>query len=91
MQQNDKNIAKLTRILGEIAKELREKCTGKSLSKLADEYDISKSTLCKLENGIHNTRFITLWQLSEALGIKCSDLIKMLEEKLGDDFSLIEE
>lgn len=32
-----------------------------------------------------------LWKISEAIGIKCSDIIKMLEDKLGDDFTLIDE
>ena len=44
-----------------------------------------------MERGLYYCKFVTLWKLSEALGIKCSELVKKLEEKLGDDFSLIDE
>ena len=89
MQQNDEKSIQFSKTVGELVKELRLTNTDKSLNKLADEYDISRATLSKLENGIHHCKFI--WQLSEALGIKCSELVKRLEEKLGDDFSLIDE
>lgn len=91
MQPNDEKSIQFSKTVGELVKELRLTHTNKSINKLADEYDISRATLSKLENGIHHCKFITIWQLSEALGIKCSELVKILEEKLGDDFSLIDE
>lgn len=91
MQQNDEKAIQFSKTVGELVKDLRLTNTGKSLNKLADEYDISRATLSKLENGIHHCKFLTIWQLSEALGIKCSELVKILEDKLGDDFSLIDE
>ncbi len=91
MQQNDEKSIQFSKTVGELVKELRLTSTDKPINKLADEYDIGRATLSKLENGIHHRKFITIWKLSEALGIKCSELVRMLEEKLGDDFSLIDE
>ena len=91
MQQKNEKTVQLATILGQTIKELRQGEKGLTLNRLANEYELYKGTLSKIERGHHNCQFITVWQLSEALGIKCSDLVKILEEKLGDDFSLIEE
>ena len=62
-----------------------------SLDRFANAYDINKGTLSLIENGISNCKFVTLWKLSEALGIKCSDLVRELEKGLGEDFTLLDE
>lgn len=91
MQQKNEKANILTQTLGKILKDLRTNKAKCSINKFAFEYDFSKSNISKMERGSYYCKFITLWQLSEALGLKCSDLVKILEEKLGDDFSLIEE
>ena len=58
--------------------------------KLIYEYDRSRSNLNKIENGLIECRVATLMKISEALGIKFSELAKKLEEKLGKDFTLID-
>ena len=58
--------------------------------KLIYEYDISRSNLNKIENGLIECKVVTLMKTSEALGIKFSELAKKLEEKLGKDFTLID-
>ena len=89
MQHSNKKTIQLAVTLGQTVKELRESTEGLTLNRLANE--LYKGTLSKIERGQHNCQFVTIWQLSEALGIKCSELVKILEEKLGDDFSLIDE
>ena len=91
MQLSNKKTIQLAVTLGQTVKELRESTDGLTLNRLANEYELYKGTLSKIERGQHNCQFITIWQLSEALGIKCSELVKRLEEKQGDDFSLIDE
>ena len=91
MQHSNKKTIQLAVTLGQTVKELRESTEGLTLNRLANEYELYKGTLSKIERGQHNCQFVTIWQLSEALGIKCSELVKILEEKLGDDFSLIHE
>ena len=68
----------------------KEKNKKKSLRLFADEYDIQKSLLSRLESGKNEPKLISLWSISEALGLTLSQLIKKVENKLPKDFSLIE-
>ncbi len=71
-----------------------EKCrkiTGVSQRKFADEYDIDRGNLSKIEKGIVDCSLLTAWKIAEAAGIKFSDFAKQLEENLGDDFKLLDE
>ena len=90
MQRNNEKTLQLTKKLGELLKHLR---TSKSLSctKLAYQFDIDKGNLSRIENGLIDCKFTTLWKISEALEIKLSDLIKILEKDLGKDFKIEEE
>ena len=91
MQENNEKTLELAKQLGIIIKELRKDDSKISLDRLAISFGISKGSLSNIENGNNNIKFVTLWKLSEALGVKCSELIKILEEKLGGDFSLLDE
>ena len=62
----------------------------KSLRLFADEFDIQKSLLSRIENGVNEPKLISLWTISEALGIRISQLLKKVEKELPKDFSLIE-
>ncbi|MBO8430745.1 helix-turn-helix transcriptional regulator [Spirochaetes bacterium] len=90
MRQRESKKADL--IFSLLAKELkteREK-QQKSIRLLAYEFDIQKSLISRLENGINEPKLISLWTLCEALNIKPSELLKRVEEDLPEDFSLIE-
>ena len=63
MQHSNKKTIQLAVTLGQTVKELRESTDGLTLNRLANEYEVYKGTLSKIER----------------------------EEKLGDDFSLIDE
>lgn len=91
MQQENEKLLQLSLKLGEILKELRKNRSELTLEKLAYEYDIPIGTLSKIERGKQKCQFVNLWKISEAIGIRCSDIVKMLEEKMGDDFTLIDE
>ncbi len=91
MQGKDGKTLHLTQQLGVVVKHLRQERTGLSLTQLAYSYEIEHSNLSRIENGKINCKFITLWKISEALGMKVSDLVKHLEEHLGEDFKLIDE
>lgn len=66
-------------ITGRIIRELREQrgLTQEVLSGLAA---VSRSHLAEIETGHTNANVETLWKISEALGIKMSDLIQMVEQ-----------
>ncbi len=82
---------KIKRCLGQIFKDLRKEKNFKSLNIFALENGINRANLSKIENGEVGCSIITAWRISEALGLKLSDVIKILENELGDDFKLIEE
>ena len=43
---------------------------------------VSRSHLAEIETGHTNANVETLWRISEALGIKMSDLIRMVEQTI---------
>ena len=69
-------------ITGRIIRKLREQrgLTQEALSGLAA---VSRSHLAEIESGRTNANVETLWRISEALDIKMSDLIRMVEEEIG--------
>ena len=68
-------------ITGRIIRKLREQrgLTQEVLSGLAA---VSRSHLAEIESGRTNANVETLWRISEALDIKMSDLIRMVEEAI---------
>lgn len=89
-EQTDKNL-QLNAILGKTIKKFRVENKIISLNQLANQYEISKSAISKIENGNVDCKFSTLWKITEALGIKFSDFAKALEDELGEEFTLIDE
>lgn len=68
-------------ITGRIIRKLREQrgLTQEVLSGLAA---VSRSHLAEIESGRINANVETLWRISEALDIKMSSLIRMVEEAI---------
>ena len=66
-------------ITGRIIRELREQqgLTQEVLSGLAG---VSRSHLAEIETGHTNANVETLWRISDALGMRMSDLIRMVEQ-----------
>ena len=65
-------------ITGRIIRELREQkgLTQEVLSGLAA---VSRSHLAEIETGRTNANVETLWRIAEALGIRMSELIRLVE------------
>ena len=90
MQHQYSNKAKIIlEILGQVIREEREN-QGKSQRIFADEFDIQKSMISRIENAVNEPKIISLFSIAEALNIKLSDLIKIVEDRLPKNFSLIE-
>ena len=68
-------------ITGRIIRELREQrgLTQEVLSGLAA---VARSHLAEIETGHTNANVETLWKISEALGMKMSDLMRMVEQTI---------
>ncbi len=84
---NTKKSELIFKALAKVIRQEREK-QNKSLRVLADEYDIQKSLLSRLENGINEPKLISIWTISEALNMPVSELIKLVENELPENFSL---
>jgi len=87
MQQN---FEKLIKLFGKSIKECRTKSRKKSLNIFAYENDLDPGNLSRIENGRIEPRLTMIWRISEALGVKPSELLSKIETQLGDDFYLIE-
>ena len=82
---------KLIKTLGKIINQHRISAR-KSVYKISAEASVPKTTWHRIEKGdCSNINLTSLWKIAEGLEIPPEDLIKELREKLGSDFSLIEE
>ncbi len=87
---NYKNAEIIIKTLAKVIKEEREK-QGKSQRLLADECAFQRSLLSRLENGLNEPKLVSIWTIAEALQMKPSRLIGLVENKLPSGFSLIGE
>ncbi len=87
MQRHSEKTLHLTKKLGELIRNERMR-KNLSCTKFAYQFDIDKGNLNRIENGLIDCKFTTLWKISEAIGLKLSELIKILENNLGDNFKL---
>ena len=92
MNGNDEKILiqgkkeKILKILGEIVYQKRKEMK-KGINIFSYEYDIGNGLLSGLEKGKIDTKITTLWKLANAFDYKCSDFVKLIEEKLPQDFN----
>lgn len=91
MQENKSKSLQLAQALGSTIKNYRQNVLQKSMTKLADEYELRSGTICKVENAAGICKFETVWQIAEAMNLKPSELVRLVEEKLGDDFKFMDE
>ena len=68
----------------------KREALGKSQRVLADEFAFQRSLLSRLENGVNEPKLVSIWTVSEALGLRPHELIKMVEDELPESFSLID-
>ncbi len=75
--------------LAEVVKDARVN-QKKSISLIANEIGMTKSMWADLEKEIKDPQISTLWRMAEGLNITLSELVKRLEIKLGNRFTLID-
>ena len=81
----------LSLVLGKYIKELRIQRGHISGKKFAREYDLNDSNLSKIERGIGDIKFVTLFKIVQALDMSLDEFMKGLAERLGEDFFLIDQ
>ncbi|MFQ8626210.1 MAG: hypothetical protein ACLSA2_06940 [Candidatus Gastranaerophilaceae bacterium] len=60
------------------------------MNKFGESYGIEKNNILRIEKAQGYCK-LSIWQVANAFGLKFSEFIKYVEEKLGDDFTLIDE
>lgn len=90
MQHQNEKTTYLKKLLGETVKKLRKLKTKKSLNTFAHEYSLDPGHISKMENGIIEIKFNTLWKIAEALELPLSELVKEIEKQLPEGFSLVD-
>jgi transcriptional regulator with XRE-family HTH domain len=79
----------LCKSLGLTIKKLRQD-KHKSISRISNEYDITKTIWAYLERGLNDPQFTTLWRISEALDMPLSQIIAILEKELPENWNFID-
>lgn len=85
--QLDKNKKQILKLLGKHTRELRGE---RSQFILASENDISVSIISTIERAMKDPQLTTVFKLAEALNIKPSEFIKLIENDLPKNFSMID-
>lgn len=70
------------KITGKIIRELRMQ-QGISQEVLSGLAGVARSHLTMIENGSKNANVDTLWRIADALGVRLSELIRRVEEEIG--------
>lgn len=86
---NSKKAKIILEVLADTLRLEREK-QNKSQRILADEYEIQKSLISRIENGKNEPKIISLWTICNALEIDISELFKKVESRLPSNFSLMD-
>ena len=79
-------------LLNELARIVKQKRKQhkKSISRLSNEIELSKSIWSELEKGHKDIQISTFWRIAEALDMKPSQLLKEVEDGIGKRFSFLE-
>lgn len=81
------NYVKLQKAMAVIVNKYRGE---RSISRLSNEIELSKSIWSEMEKGRKDIQLSTFFRISEALEVKPSKLLSEIEDILGDNFSFIE-
>ncbi len=80
----------LSKAIAKIIKKERKRLN-KSQRTLADEYELQKSLISRLENCKSEPKLFNFWKLINALGYNPSEFFILLEKELPKNFTLIDE
>lgn len=77
-------------ILNSLAKNVKKLRGDKSQFIFCSENEISCSIISMLERGLKDPQITTVFKLAEAFNMKASELIKLVEDDLPEDFHMID-
>lgn len=90
MQHKDDRTILLAKALGNVIKHLRQD-KNYSINRFANEYGLDIGNTSRIEKGSIDAKLVTLWKIAEALQIKPSKLISLVEKELDNKILFIDE
>ncbi len=91
MQQVDEKSLYFRQVVGELLQDIRNEKVKLSCNKFSNEYGLNDSNLGKIERALIDCKFVTLWKIVESLGLDFLEFVTLLQERLGENFTLIDE
>lgn len=88
MQYKNQKTLHLINIFGKTLQNIRQEKVKKSQTMLAYEFDLDSGNLSRIEGGKIDPKLTMLWRLSEAVGVPLSEIFKMVENELGNNFHI---
>lgn len=82
-----KNEQEILNAIAQVIKRER-KSTTKSQRLLADEYGLYSSMFSRLERAQNQPKLFSIWFIAEALGMKTSEFLALVEKELPEGFTL---
>lgn len=87
--ENKQKRLTILKAVGKTVKEHRLK-TGKSISLISNELNVSKSIWSDVELGKSDLQFTTFWRICEALNIQPEELIAKIKNNIKEEITFIE-
>lgn len=87
--ENKKKREAILKSVGTTIKALRLK-TGKSISLISNELNVSKSIWSDTELGKSDLQLTTFWRISEALNIEPEELLAIIHQNIEEEIKFIE-
>jgi len=88
-EQYKKKRQELSKALSEVINDLRQN-NHKSANLFANEIEISKTTILKIEKGLLDPQLSTFCRISSALNILPSELFSLIEKKLPQNWNFFD-
>lgn len=87
--ENKQKRLTILKAVGKTIKELRQK-TGKSISLISNELNVSKSIWSDVELGKSDLQVTTFWRICEALNIQPEELMSKIKNNMSEEITFIE-
>lgn len=87
-EEKIKKNKKIYKALSAVFKELKGK---KKISEVAYESDLPRSVVHYIQQSVKDPQLTTLWRLAEGFNLRPSEFLKLIEEKLPENWTILDE
>lgn len=87
---NPQKIELLTSTTVKMLEQLSMETQGMSIKELQEKYHFSKGLKREIKNGFTQCYILNICELLDIFKVRLSDFMRMIENELGEDFSIID-